>query len=39
MANREFPRNPQRIMEKTLGLAAKNKDGRMIVNRHTLFLA
>ena len=26
------------IMEKkTLGSAAKNRDGRMIVNRHTLF--
>ena len=23
--------------KKTLGLAAKNRDGRMIVNKHTLF--
>ena len=26
------------IMEKKIGSAAKNRDGRMIVNRHTFFL-
>ena len=31
--------NPQRILEKTLGLAAKNRDGQKIVNRHILIFA
>ena len=27
--------NPQTILEKTLGLAAKKRDGRTVVNTHT----
>ena len=34
--NMEFPGNPQRIMKKHFK-AAKNRDGRTIINRHTFF--
>ena len=36
--SREFPGNPQRTRKTTLGSAAKNRVGRMTVNRHTFFL-